>query len=412
MNPSLQTSARELQADRSTPPAREPAPLSPVASRPRRRWVASVVLVVLVLAVAAALAAWKRSALAAEEALAASMPEPAESVTAAVVGERAHQRTTTSIGTVLALRSITLRNEIAGTVSEVGLVPGAVVEEGAVLIAFDASVEEAELAAQEAQAALAETQLARVEKASQGRGASQSDVDRARAERDVARATVARTNAMIAKHTIRAPFRARVGMADVHRGQYLDVGTELTTLQGVDEAVDVDFTVPQAVAAALAVGGRVDVVTAQGGEPVSARIEAIDARVDPRTRNAWVRARVSAGAGVTPGASVRVLVPVGPETRAASVPVAALRKGPQGDHVFVLVQDASGATRAQRRAVETGAVVGGEVLIESGLAAGEKVAATGSFKLRDGALVVVAEDSGNADGAPTAGRAGDGAGQR
>jgi membrane fusion protein (multidrug efflux system) len=40
--------------------------------------------------------------------------------------------------------------------------------------------------------------------------------------------------------------------------------------------------------------------------------------------------------------------------------------------------------------VQGGAILGDEVVIESGLAAGEQVAASGSFKLREGVLVAVA----------------------
>jgi membrane fusion protein, multidrug efflux system len=67
-----------------------------------------------------------------------------ESPTVAVAKEREHRRTTTSIGTVLALRSIALRNELPGTVRQVALTPGQIVEEGSVLIALDVSVEEAD----------------------------------------------------------------------------------------------------------------------------------------------------------------------------------------------------------------------------------------------------------------------------
>ena len=77
------------------------------------------------------------------------------------------------------------------------------------------SVEEAELKAQEAQAALARTVLDRRNNLSHDR-ADQEEVDRARADRDIALAQIARTKAIIARKTIRAPFRARVGMADLH----------------------------------------------------------------------------------------------------------------------------------------------------------------------------------------------------
>jgi membrane fusion protein (multidrug efflux system) len=86
---------------------------------------------------------------------------------------------------------------------------------------------------------------------------------------------------------------------------------------------------------------------------------------------------------------VRVRVPLGPPLAAVAVPVSALRKGPAGDHVWVLEQDAEGAVRARQRRVEGGPVLGDEVLVQAGLAAGEEVAATGSFKLYEGVLVAV-----------------------
>jgi membrane fusion protein (multidrug efflux system) len=72
-----------------------------------------------------------------------------------------------------------------------------------------------------------------------------------------------------------------------------------------------------------------------------------------------------------------------------TVPVSALRKGPAGDHVFVVAADDQEHLRAHLRRVESGAVLGDEVVIEAGLAAGEQVAASGSFKLREGVLVTV-----------------------
>ncbi len=357
----------------------------------RISWIGSSFLLVALAGIASGLAAWKRASIEADHAASLNQPEPMESVTVAIAEEREHVQTTTSIGTVLALRSITLRNELPGMVSQVDLTPGLIVEAGTVLVALDVSVEEAELKAQEAQAALAETLLGRMQRASQSRGASESDVDRALAERDVALAQIARTEAIIARKTIRAPFRARVGIADVHPGQYLNEGTELTTLQGVDDAVHVDFTVAQEVAAGLREGDRVDVVTTSGAPPAAATIVAIDARVDPATRNAMVRARIEgAGDAPAPGASVRVRVPVGPSRTAVAVPVSALRKGPAGDHVFVIEADEQGRTRAHLRQVESGTVLGDEVLVLAGLSAGERVAASGSFKLRESVLVAIA----------------------
>ncbi len=359
-----------------------------------RGWIGSTLLLGLIVSTGAALAAWKYSALEKSAAAAANQPEPTEVITAAVAGERSHRPTTTSIGTVLALRSVTLRNELAGTVDQVRLTPGQIVDRGTLLVALDVSVEQAELEAQKAQAALAKTTLDRLESLREHLATSQEEVDQARAEREIALAQMARTRAIIARKVIRAPFRARVGLADVHPGQYLDEGTQLTTLQGVSEAAHVDFTVPQRVAAGLRPGDSVAVLATGEASPIAARIVALDARVDTTTRNAVVRARlVGNAAAPVPGASVRVVVPVGQPRSAVVVPVNALRKGPGGDHVFVISPDKQGKTRAHLRQVESGPMLGNEILILEGLKPGEQVATSGSFKLREAVLVAVAPDS-------------------
>ncbi|MDQ3427326.1 MAG: efflux RND transporter periplasmic adaptor subunit [Gemmatimonadota bacterium] len=360
----------------------------------RRGWVAASLLLATVLGLGGGLAAWKFAAIRGAAAASASQPEPTESVTASVARAREHRRSATSIGTVLALRSVTLRNEVAGTVRRVMLRPGQIVEAGTVLVGFDVSVEAAELAALKAEAALAETRLDRLERLRQQRAASQEEADQARAERDVALAQITRTRAVIARKVIRAPFRARVGIADVHPGQYLNEGTQLTTLQGVADAAHVDFAVAQRVAAALREGDSVGVVTGNDSLPTPARIVAIDVRVDSTTRNALVRARLVGGPDApSPGASVRVVVPVGEPSSAVVVPASALRKGPGGDHVFVIEAEKDGRTRAHLRQVQSGPVLGDEVMILAGLSAGERVATSGSFKLREAVLVAVAGDT-------------------
>jgi membrane fusion protein, multidrug efflux system len=354
----------------------------------------SVVLLAGILAVSGGLATWKVAAAERAGAAAANQQEPMEVVTGAVAVEREHRGATTSIGTVLATRSVTLRNELPGTVRTARLTPGQIVEAGTVLVALDVSVEEAELAALQAQAELASTTLERVQRMFERRAASAIELDNARAERDVALAQITRTRAIIARKTIRAPFRARIGIADVHPGQFLEAGTLLTTLQGVEEAAHVDFAVAQSVAAGLRAGDQVEILAGDGETTMLAAIVAVDARVDPTTRSATVRARIEHGGGaLSPGASVRVRVPVGDARVAVAVPVGALRKGPGGDHVFVLKSDDNEQTRAHVRLVQAGSVLGDEVVILGGLSAGETVAVSGSFKLREAALVHVAEDA-------------------
>lgn len=353
------------------------------------RWIAAIVLVLTVAATAVGLGWWKTNSWKKAAAEAALMPEPMEAVKATVSEERSFSRFTTVTGTVHALQSIILKNELDGTVAETKLVSGAVVEAGDVLVALDVSVEAAELKALEAQSELSRLTLERVEPLSKGQAIAASELDRARAERDVALAQVSRVKATMDRKTLRAPFRARVGLADIHKGQYLEAGTELTTLQGMDEAVHVDFRVPQELGAVLKTGTTVRIISASDSAPVEAKIVALDSRTDVNTRNLAVRARIEGAGGAvpSPGSAVRVRVPAGAPAMAVGIPVTALRRGAEGDFVFVLAKDDQGKERASMRPVKVAALEGEEVFLADGLKVGERIATTGSFKLREGVLV-------------------------
>lgn len=356
-----------------------------------RRTLASLLLLGATAGIAFGLMTWKSGNLAAAAAAASQQPEPSETVEAAEARTRPHARTTTAIGTARALQSITLRNELPGTVQHVAMQTGEIVKADSVLVELDVSVEQAELAALEAESRLAASMLGRMEQALKEQGASAADVDRARAEHDKALANVARTKALIERKRLKAPFDARVGMVDLHKGQYLEPGTQITTLQSVDQSIHIDFAVTQDIAAMLRLGDQIEVVSGGRTLPSQAKLVAIDARVEAATRNTWIRALL-AGQGTLPqpGASVRVQVPVEAVHDVLVVPVSALRRGPGGDHVFVLAPDKDGKTRAHMRRVASGSTIGDDVVVKEGVAPGDRVATTGSFKLREGVLVNVA----------------------
>ena len=387
--PSLPSGSGIVDRSSHTPrpaPAAAGSPTPSGKSSVRRTALASIALLVVAAVVVAVVLALKHFVAESAAAGNAGHGEPPEFVESAVARTQSFARATTAIGTVRALQSINLQNELAGTVRSVGLKTSQVVEAGAVLVELDVAVEQAEQLSLEAEARLAESMLKRMEQAEKNQGASAADVDRARAEHDKTIANVERIKALIERKRIRAPFRARVGMVDLHVGQYLEPGTILTTLQGVDEAVHIDFAVTQEAATRLAVGNDIEVTS--GEQVAKATIVAMDARVESSTRNMWIRALLSGTKPLpAPGASVRVRVPVEVAHEVVVVPVSALRRGPSGDHVFVLEKAADGALRSKARHVTSGAPLGDDIVIAKGLAVGERVATTGSFKLREGALI-------------------------
>ena len=157
-----------------------------------------------------------RGAIAAADAF----PEPQEAVETVRVRRGEWAASTRAVGTVVALRQVEIRNELPGTVVEMGFASGDIVEAGQVLLKLDTSQERASLAAAQAEARLAKVVFDRRDRLRSSDAHSELDLDRVREELAAATARVANLEAGIAKKTLVAPFRARVGLTDLQPGAY------------------------------------------------------------------------------------------------------------------------------------------------------------------------------------------------
>lgn len=342
----------------------------------------------------AGLGYYKYGEIQAAMAAAEASPEPREAVEAVRVRRGEWSATTRAVGTVVALRQVEIRNELAGTVVEVGFSSGDIVEAGQVLVRFDTRQEQADLSAAQAQARLARLTFERRQVLRSSQTVSAQELDRAREESAAASARVLSLQMGIEKKTISAPFRARVGLSDLQPGAYLDAGSPIAMLQGVDSDAYVDFSLPQDAALAIRPGTAVRLARPQiPGGSVTATIVAEDESVNGSNRALRFRALASGlGETLRPGAFVDVIATTAPPQPALFVPLTAVRRASFGQHVYLLLEE-QGELRARQRIVQTGPVQGDEIAILGGLAEGELVAAAGSFKLREGLLVQIGDVS-------------------
>jgi len=248
--------------------------------------------------------------------------------------------------------------------------------------------ETASLAAAQAEARLAKLTLERREGLRNSPAFSAQELDKAREEYAAATARAQSLKVAIDKKRIVAPFDARIGITDLQPGAYLDAGTRIATLQGIDKDIYVDFALPQDSAATI---GKGTIVTISNeilpGGTTTAEIIAESESVDRINRMVQFRA-VARGLGeaARPGMFVDVIAVTSAPKPAVLVPMTAVRRSAHGEHVFVLAEE-DGKLRARQQTVETGPVQGEDIVILSGLKAGATIAAAGSFKLRDGLLV-------------------------
>lgn len=330
------------------------------------------------------LKAWQLAQMAAQP----PAPEPATFVSLAQARPVSFRQSSLAIGTVVAPQSITLSNEIAGTVTQVNLSAGSTVEAGTVLLQLDTSIELAQLSSAKSAAKVSQSKYNRTRDAYRANALTATELEEAENELTQANSKVAELEAQILKKTLTAPFRARVGLSNTHLGQYLPSGSLITSLQSVQDHVYIDFNMPQMVAQAVNVGQTVSITSGQTS--YNATIEAFDSRADKQTRNLMARAKLdSPPPFLKPGDSVKVQVEYGSEIHAVAVPAEAIRRSPSGTLIYVAQQDDQGSLRAYQRTVQIVQSMGNQVAVYSGVQAGETIVTTGSFKLMEGGLLQV-----------------------
>jgi len=339
---------------------------------------------------------------------------PPEAVGTAVAKGGAWESVLEAVGSVATARGVTISNEIPGVVHAIRFESGAKVRAGQVLVELDAGVERAQLASLQARRDLATNTATRTRRLEAGGASTKAQLDADEAQLKTVSADAQALEAQIQKKTLRAPFAGKLGIRSVNLGQYLNPGTAITVLESL-EAVYIDFTVPQQEVARIPVGTPVRIVLpgTQPPQTLAGQIAAIDPNVDPVTRAVKLRASVrddeKNGDKLRPGMFVNVSVVLPERANVVFVPATAIMRAPYGNSVYIVEDrksDPSGsmtgtmtgamtgpdgkpAKIARQQFVRVGMSRGDFVAIEEGVTAGQEVVMLGAFKLRNGAPVMV-----------------------
>ncbi len=319
-----------------------------------------------------------------------SQPQPPATISSTRVQSEVWQPTLEAVGSLVAVQGIDVTTEVAGTVSSIEFESGESVDAGQVLLKLEDSVDQATLLGLVAQRRLAEVQFQRAAELLPERIMSKSDYDSAKAGFDAAKAKVVEQQAIIAKKTIRAPFRGALGLRKVDLGEYLTPGTSIVSLQTLDP-IYVDYALPERYVREIAPGQAVSVrVDAFPGATFTGLVEATGSGVDTGTRSIQVRAKLpNSEAQLLPGmfAEIDTIQPL--KRQVLTVPRTAVSFNTYGDFVYAIETAEGEGQIARRRQVVTGASRGGRVAVEKGLEAGVEIVQSGLVKLRDGQPVRV-----------------------
>lgn len=361
-------------------------PAAPVKTRRGRAWLLAILGIVAVIVI---LVGIKASQISTMSNAGKSFKLPPESVTSAKVEEQQWEASRAAVATLVAVRSVTVSSELPGSVRQLGFESGAFVRRGELLVKLDTTVEEAQLAAAQADASLAKTSVRRARVLREQNSNAAADLDAAESRGQQTSANAGILQATIAKKTIRAPFDGRLGIRMVELGQVVSAGAAMVTLQSVSP-IHAEFYLPQQALADLRLGLHARLHTdVFPKDSWTGLLTTVNSEVDVSTRNVRVRATFPNTDGrLRPGMFANVEVLSNDERRTLVIPATAVIYAPYGDSVFS-IEEKGKAMVARQKFVRLGERRGDLVAVVTGLNAGETIVSSGAFKLHNGSEVVV-----------------------
>ena len=419
------------------PPARPPLPPSsdPMLepSRPHRRWVKPVaIVVVLALLGAGAWYLWGRDEAPATAAapkagegkagkgkggkggrFGGGDPNRAQPVSATPARQGDINIVQTALGTVTASRTVTVKPRVDGQLQSVTFNEGQLARQGDLLAQIDPvpfqvalSQAEGQLARDAAQLNNARLDLERYRTlltqdsiAKQQVDQQAAQVKQLEASVKIGQAQVDNAKLQLSYTRITAPVAGRLGLRQVDQGNMVR-GSDANGIAVITQVdpISVVFTIPQdalpRVLARLKAGEKPAVEAWDRDQKIvlgRGQLLSTDNQIDVATGTVKLKAQFpNPESKLFPNQFVNVRMVVDTRQGVIVVPVAAIQRGNQGTVVYVVKED----NTVTLRPVQTGPTEGQLIAVESGLQAGERVITDGVDRIREGARVEVTEPGG------------------
>ena len=351
---------------------------------------------------------------------------PRVPVTVATVVQRSVPNEIGAIGSVTPIQAVAVRSQVGGTLVQVGFEEGEDVRAGQILFQIDprpyeAALEQAQavLARDLVQLANARQQVTRYEELSRTQMASREQYDQYRTNAEVLATAVTADSASVRNArlnleycTIRARISGRSGGLLVREGNLVRAAdAQALVLINQLHPIAVSFAVPQQYlddVQRYSRDRRLDVIIRSQDDTtqtMAGRLSFINNQVDTTTGTIVLKATFpNSDSRLWPGQFVTVRLILDVQLDVLTIPSQAVVTGQAGSFVYVVNADLSASTRP----IAVGRAVGDDIVVDSGLVAGEQVVTDGQLRLTAGARVELKDTSATALGAGSrrAGRGG------
>ncbi|WP_207429118.1 efflux RND transporter periplasmic adaptor subunit [Pedobacter sp. SYSU D00535] len=310
--------------------------------------------------------------------------QPPMRVDGVVISPTRFENTLAVTGSIDPDEQVEIKGDATGLIRAIYFKEGTNVRKGQVLVKIDDS----ELRAQLAQAVTRQNLAAENERRArlllEKEAISREEYDASLAELRSQRSQTQLVRAQIAKTVITAPFNGKVGLRQVSVGEYLTPTTAITTLVNINP-VKVTFSVPEKYSSQVQVNTEIAFTVAGSTQKYTARVYAVEPRIEAATRTLQLRARADNSRGtLIPGAFANIVLPLTTIEEAILIPSESIVPVQNGKKVFV-----TEAGKAKEVMVETSTRTEKDVLVTAGLKPGDTVLTTGVMTLKEGAPVKV-----------------------
>lgn len=287
-------------------------------------------------------------------------------------------------GAIEANESVVLKSEVSGLVTGIYFNEGANVSKGSILVKINDRDIQAQLQEALTKQKLSSTNENRAKQLLEKGAISQEEYDTSLADLKSLQAQSQLIRAQLAKTIIRAPFSGRVGLRSISSGTYLTPATVIANLVSTNP-VKVTFSVPEKYASQIKMGGEILFTTDGSSKLNIGKIYAVEPGINAATRTLQIRALAQNNENkLLPGAFAKIKLALSTLQDAILVPNEAIIPVLKGKIVYVQKNG-----KAEEVSVEAGTRTDENIVITSGLKAGDTVLTTGSMSLKKGSPVKV-----------------------
>jgi len=279
---------------------------------------------------------------------------------------------------------IDLRPEIAGKVIKINFNEGSRVKKDDLLVKINDADLKAQLEKVNSQLKLAEEKESRSKKMLDQKLISQEEYDILLNDLNSRKADKDLLKAQIDKTEIHAPFDGTVGLRSISQGSYINSSVSIAVLTKTNP-IKIDFALPIKHANKIKVGDKIIVTVPNSEGEYSAKVYAIDPKVDPTTRTLKVRARAENNSGILlPGSYAEVELVLDENAQSISVPSEAIVPDIAGEMVYLFKNGKAVPAR-----IKIGLRTDTEVQILEGINKGDTVITSAIIQLRPGVDVSI-----------------------